>query len=122
MKYHVNDSRIGCDSARPPALKSFHGDKAAAAESVPAGAESSAEDAMNAAPSYRHCESGSMEIWLRRVYDRTEKGPEERFSLTGSGRGGKKRSHSNLSRLPLRELHDWYKDHDEDFLVIQGTL
>ena len=41
------------DSARPPALKSFSmGDdnKAVAAESVPAGAESSAEDAMNGCP------------------------------------------------------------------------
>lgn len=29
-----------------------------------------------------------MEIWLRRVYDRTEKGPEERVLVDGSGRGG----------------------------------
>ena len=83
MKYHVNDSCIGCGlctSTCPEVFSMGDDNKAVAAESVPAGAE-----------------SGLMEIWLRRVYDRTEKGPEERVLVDRLWpRGGKKRSHSNL--------------------------
>ena len=78
MKYHVNDSCIGCGlctSTCPEVFSMGDDNKAVAAESVPAGAESSAEDAMNGCPVTAIVESGLMEIWLRRVYDRTEKGP-----------------------------------------------
>ena len=58
-----------------------------------------------------------MEIWLRRVYDRTEKGPEERVLVDARLRGGKKEAIPTWAKqiAPSRELHDWYKDHDEDF-------
>ena len=62
MKYHVNDSCIGCGLCTSTQLQ-VNGEKqgvevfsmgddnkAVAAESVPAGAESSAEDAMNGCP------------------------------------------------------------------------
>ena len=53
MKYHVNDSCIGCGlctSTCPEVFSMGDDNKAVAAESVPAGAESSAEDAMNGCP------------------------------------------------------------------------
>ena len=59
-----------------------------------------------------------MEIWLRRVYDRTEKGPEERVLVDRLWpRGVKKEAIPTWAKqiAPSRELHDWYKDHDEDF-------
>ena len=59
-----------------------------------------------------------MEIWLRRVYVRTEKGPEERVLVDRLWpRGVKKEAIPTWAKqiAPSRELHDWYKDHDEDF-------
>lgn len=56
-----------------------------------------------------------MEIWLRRVYDRTEKGPEERVLVDRLWpRGVKKEAIPTWAKqiAPSRELHDWYKDHD----------
>ena len=86
MKYHVNDSCIGCGlctSTCPEVFSMGDDNKAVAAESVPAGAESSAEDAMNGCPVTAIEKYGcGVSMTAQR------KARKSGFSLTGSGRGG----------------------------------
>lgn len=59
-----------------------------------------------------------MELWLRRVYDRTEEGPEKQILVDRLWpRGVKKEAIPTWAKqiAPSRELHNWYKEHDGDF-------